>query len=187
MELQPELAGRRLQVSRLALGTGKSWVEERGRDSRRRHQLVQHLHLFLHQLHAHVGHARDVAARSVEARNKSNRDRIGRCGEDDRKRRGLGLCRERRRRPSRDNQGHLTSNQLRRQGTQSIASTLSPAVFDRHVLAFDEANFPQPLVKRSRYGGVYAGRLAVEEPNHRHRWLLRMRATEHAKNFRRSM
>ena len=62
-----------------------------------------------------------------------------------------------------------------------------PAVFDRHGLAFDEANFPQPLVKRSRYGGVYAGRLAVEEPNHRHRWLLRMRATEHAKNFRRSM
>src|SRR5262249_43633897 len=32
-------------------------------------------------------------------------------GEDDRNGRGLGLCRECRRRPSRDNQGHLTSNQ----------------------------------------------------------------------------
>ena len=67
MELQPELAGRRLQVSRLALGTGKGRVEERGRDGRCRHQLVQHLHLLLHQLHAQVGHARDVAAWSVES------------------------------------------------------------------------------------------------------------------------
>src|SRR5215831_18213132 len=173
MELQPELAGRRLQVSRLALGTGKGRVEERGRDGRCRHQLVQHLHLLLHQLHAQVGHARDVAAWSVETSNKSNRDRVDRYGEDDRKGRGLGLCRECRRRPSRDNQGHLTSNQLRRQGTQSIASTLSPAVFDRHVLALDEANFLQSLLKRSRHGRVHAGRLAVEETDDRHRRLLR--------------
>src|SRR5262249_43633895 len=80
MELQPELAGRRLQVSRLALGTGKGRVEERGRDGRCRHQLVQYLHLLLHQRHAQVGHARDVAAWSVEASNKSNRDRVDRYG-----------------------------------------------------------------------------------------------------------
>src|SRR5215475_14211993 len=120
-----------------------------------------------------LGHARDVAAGSVQAGDKSNLDRVGRCGEDDRKRRGLGLCRERRRRPSRDNQGHLTSNQLRRQGAQSIASPLSPAIFDLDFLALDVSCLFQRLMERGQTPRVRLRRCAAEKSDHRHPRLLR--------------
>src|SRR5215831_8131411 len=103
MEVQPQFAGCRLEISRLGLGTGKGWVYKPGYGGRPRHKLVQHLQLLLYQLHAQIGHACDVAARSAEAGDKSKRDRVGRSREDNRYRRGRRLCRECRRSTSRGN------------------------------------------------------------------------------------
>src|SRR5262249_9682528 len=50
---------------------------------------------------------------------------------------------------------------------------LGPAVFDRHIPAFDEADFAQTLAERGHPRGVSARRFAVEKPDHRHRRLLR--------------
>ena len=72
MELQPEGAGRRLQVSRLGLGnSGIGRVDEQGNDGRRGDQLVQQFQPLRPYLHVQDGHAREVAARSVQAGDKS--------------------------------------------------------------------------------------------------------------------
>src|SRR5262249_26188707 len=52
---------------------------------------------------------------------------------------------------------------------------LGPAVFDRHIPAFDEADFAQTLAERGHPRGVSARRFAVEKPDHRQRRLLRPR------------
>jgi hypothetical protein len=66
-------------------------------------------------------------------------------------------------------------DQIRSQDRQTIILIFRSAVFDRHVLAFDEARFLQALTERSRIGRVPAGRSAVEESDHRQRCLLRPR------------
>src|SRR5262249_22005704 len=53
--------------------------------------------------------------------------------------------------------------------------TLGPAVFDRHIVAFDEAGFAQALAKCGGKRSVSCWRFTVEKPNHRHGWLLRTR------------
>jgi hypothetical protein len=56
----------------------------------------------------------------------------------------------------------------------ATAGILGPAVFDRHVLAFDVARFAQALAEcGSPETRARLGRAAAEEPNHRHRRLLR--------------
>jgi hypothetical protein len=50
---------------------------------------------------------------------------------------------------------------------------IGPAVFDRHVLALDIAGFLQALAKSTQRLDECIMRLAVEEPDHRHRRLLR--------------
>jgi hypothetical protein len=49
------------------------------------------------------------------------------------------------------------------------------AVFDHDVLALDEACFPQPLAKRGHQVRGIGKRRTAEEPDHRHRRLLRTR------------
>ena len=96
--------------------------------------------------------------------------------EDDRNRRGRRLGRQRRCAAGRGNHGHLTANQIGRQCRQSIVLTLRPAIFDRHVAAFDIAGFAQALAECAPRSGAYsAGRPAIEKPDHRHRRLLRAR------------
>src|SRR5262245_21440049 len=53
--------------------------------------------------------------------------------------------------------------------------SLCPAIFDCNVLAFDKAPVFQTLTERSQELRVVAGRPGAEEPNHRHRRLLRLR------------
>src|SRR5262249_38178253 len=53
--------------------------------------------------------------------------------------------------------------------------TLGPAVFDRHIAAFDEAGFAQALAKCGGKRSISCWRFTVEKPNHRHRRLLRTR------------
>jgi hypothetical protein len=71
------------------------------------------------------------------------------------------------------NHGHLTMNQFGREHGQSIVLALRPAVFDRDVLAFDEACFLQALSERGHKIGRVGERRVAEEPDHRHYRLLR--------------
>src|SRR5262249_26091486 len=71
--------------------------------------------------------------------------------------------------------GHLTMNQIGGHRRQSINSALRPAIFDRHVAAFDVAGFLQGLTECSRHWLVSGRRLGVEKSDHRHRRLLRAR------------
>jgi hypothetical protein len=50
---------------------------------------------------------------------------------------------------------------------------VGPAVFNRHVLALDEARFLQALAVCADTFRNRVRRSGVEEPDHRHRWLLR--------------
>ena len=43
--------------------------------------------------------------------------------------------------------GDLTANQIGRQTRQSIVLVLCPAIFDRHILPFHVADFPEALVE----------------------------------------
>jgi hypothetical protein len=52
---------------------------------------------------------------------------------------------------------------------------LSPAVFDPHVLAVDEARFLEALPERGVEGPEHVGRSTMAEADHRHRGLLRVR------------
>jgi hypothetical protein len=45
------------------------------------------------------------------------------------------------------NHGHSTANQVRRQRGQSIELTVRPAIFNRHVAAFNIAGFAQALAQ----------------------------------------
>src|SRR5262245_28572547 len=52
---------------------------------------------------------------------------------------------------------------------------LRPAVFDRHILSLDVAGFAQSLAERvHKRCRKRAGRRGVEDPDHRHRLLLRL-------------
>jgi hypothetical protein len=84
----------------------------------------------------------DVAARPVEAGNQTRLDRVPAAAEDDRncRRRGFRCeCRWRAGRHSDD--GHPATDQVGRQVRQASNFVSRPAVFDRHVLAFDVTGF----------------------------------------------
>jgi hypothetical protein len=66
-----------------------------------------------------------------------------------------------------------SANRVRRQRRQSIELILGPAVFDRYVLALDIADLFQTLSKRAQAIRLRVGRYGVEQPDHRHRRLLR--------------
>jgi hypothetical protein len=121
-----------------------------------------------------LGDTRYIAARPVQAGNKSKLHRIARCREDNRNRSGRRLCRDRRR-AIRDDRGHLAANQIGRHCGQSIVLTLGPAVFDEHVLAFSVAGFAQALAEGGGHIHIFPGRSPIEEPDHGHRRLLRVR------------
>jgi hypothetical protein len=62
-----------------------------------------------------------------------------------------------------------------RQGRQSIKLIHGPTVFDREVFALGIASLFEALTECAQQVRVRVERCAVEEPDHRHRWLLRAR------------
>src|SRR5262249_37031644 len=54
-----------------------------------------------------------------------------------------------------------------------VVSPLRPAIFDRHALTLDVAFFVEAPTECRHHARVRLGRCAVEEPDHRHRCLLR--------------
>jgi hypothetical protein len=67
----------------------------------------------------------------------------------------------------------LAANQFRCQRRQTLDLIVGPTIFDGHVLAFDEACVFQALAKCTHAVRVAVGVCGVEEPDHRHRQLLR--------------
>ena len=140
MYLQSECAGSRLRPLRGWLAkSGIARVDERGDDVGPRYHLVQLLYLLLHKFRAQVGHAGGVAARPGKAGDQPLDYGVGRGRKHDRDRRRRGLCRERRWSAGRGYHRDLPAHQLGRERRQPIVVTLRPAIFDRHVAAFDEA------------------------------------------------
>src|SRR5262245_26239840 len=102
--------------------------------------------------------------------------RINAGHEDDRNGRGGGLCcKYRAEGACCDDDGRLTMDQIFRQRRQPVVATLRPAIFDRHVLTLDVAGFGQALTELGPGTRGLRGGKKVEEPDDRHRRLLRPR------------
>src|SRR5262249_9264416 len=134
------------------------------------------LALICHHLTTQKIDACEVAARTGEAGDKTKLDRVFGGDENDGDRRGCRLGRRRHSRTSeRGDHRNLPANQVGRQRRQSIDLIFAPAVYDRDVLALDIAAILEATVKSAKTVRGRVRRLAVEEPDHRHRRLLRAR------------
>src|SRR6202011_776499 len=116
---------------------------------------------------------REVAARPGEAGDKAQPDRGVGDDEDDGDRPGCGLGREHRGIPGPPKHPNFSTPQLGGQLRQPIRLIVGPAVFDGDVLTLDEARFLQSLAECTH--AISTERCRVEEPDHRHRRLLRAR------------
>src|SRR5262249_22991731 len=74
----------------------------------------------------------------------------------------------------RNDHRHLTAYQIGCEVGQSVVLVLRPAILDRHILALDVAGFTNALPECGQIARTI-GRRAAEEPDHRHRRLLRAR------------
>jgi hypothetical protein len=177
MELHSKGMGCRLQTAQKGLsegGTGR--VNKHAETGRGGQQLVQQLEPLRPHLCIQVGHACQVAAGPAQACNKSNLDRVNSYPEDDRDGGSGGLCRQGRRSAAGcRNHRHLTVHQFGRKHRQSIVVILCPTIVDLDVLALDVTCVLQPLPEPAQTIRVQIRRCVAEEPNHRHRRLLRPR------------
>jgi hypothetical protein len=94
-----------------------------------------------------LGRTCDVATRSVKAGDKPQLHRVRGHFENNRNGRGRRFGREGCGRRGCGDYFHLTTNQISHHCGQSINLALCPAVFDRHVAAFDVTSFAQSLEK----------------------------------------
>ena len=137
---------------------------------------MQNLEPLRTDLDIHTGHAGQIAAGLVEAADQPGLDRIGRDREDNRNRRGRRLgCQRRLRAAARHDYGHLALHEFGGEGRQLVSVSIRPSIFDRHVLAFDQASLLQAAAKGSKADGINLGRSVAEEPDDRQRTLLRTR------------
>src|ERR1019366_1831527 len=176
MEFQPEGIGRCLHFLCGRLGKrGISRVDEQGHDARRGDQLMQQLQPLRCYFRVRLGYARDVAARTVKACNEAEPKRVVGHFEDNRNSRGRRLCRKRRRSAGCCNHGYLPMNQISHQRRQPIILAPRPAVFDRHIVAFNVTGFAQPFDKGRQLSRVTWRRSGINKPDHWHRRLRRPR------------
>src|SRR5262249_24488348 len=138
-------------------------------------QLAQQFQPLRHQLPEEQSYSSDIPARPAETGDETILDRVTARCEDDRNcgRRRFG--REYARKRACEHHSHLTANQVGRKLWQSIVLITRPAVLDRYVLTLEIAGVIQALAKRCHHRRVRTWYCAVEEPDHRHRRLLRTR------------
>src|SRR6516164_1127773 len=174
MELQPKEPCGSLQVSRYYFRIAWiCWVDECSHGGCCRDHLVQEFQALRPHFQIQRGHAGDVATRVAKAGNKPSRDWIGCYPEDDCNRRTRCLCRKQVR-PSRQSRPH--GGEPDRLPTPAVDRSCSaPSGLDRHVLAFDEGGPVQTATELGHEMPGPLGRLTVEEPDYRHRRLLRAR------------
>jgi hypothetical protein len=91
-----------------------------------------------------LGHARNITAGPVKARDEAELDGIAADFEDNRNCLGCCLSRERGWSGGRGNHSDLTMNKVVHHHQQPVTLTLSPAIFDRDVLALHIAGLLQP-------------------------------------------
>src|SRR5215813_14043125 len=121
-----------------------------------------------------MGHARGVATRAIQAADKPELDWITAVREDDWSRRSCRLCcLGRIGAPHRRDHVHMTADEIIGEGGQSIILAIGPAILDCRILALDIAGFAQAPTESGYAGGECYSRPAVEETDHRRRWLLR--------------
>src|SRR5215471_15305196 len=118
---------------------------------------------------------RQVTARPSEADDKTEPDRVLGGNKGDRDRRGCRLGSGRRGGRARGDYSDLSANQFGRQLRQSIVLVLGEAIDDCYVLALHIADLFEALAKCAQTVRHRVGRSGVEQPNHRHRRLLRAR------------
>src|SRR6516164_3452560 len=70
----------------------------------------------------------------------------------------------------------MAANQIGGHRGKPIVLALCPAIFDRHIAPFGIAVFAHSSPKRTQPGCEHVARASIEEPDHRHRWLLRARS-----------
>src|SRR5262245_42321175 len=139
-------------------------------------ELVQQPQRLACDLAVEPAHAGDVAARPVEARDVALLDRVACSREHDRN--SLGRCHSRQYRSATSCRGDhvdLVVDQISCKGRQPIVPIFCKTVFNRHVTAIDIARFTQATAERRRQVGPIIWPQAVQEPDHRHRQLLRAR------------
>src|SRR5262245_3192481 len=177
MQLHTHGAHSRLQVVAHGFGAnGITWIDERGHTRGAGHQLMQQREPFGDHLGAEKIYPGRIASGAGDARNETKLDRILTDAEDDRDRRGSGLSRACAGRAARHrDHRHPTTDQIGRQFLHPIVLTLRPAILDRDVLTFHKARFVEPLPERRQEGPEVLKRTETEEPDHRHRRLLRSR------------
>src|SRR5262249_33014488 len=64
---------------------------------------------------------------------------------------------------SREDRADPASNQIGREGPQTIILAFRPSIFDRQVVTFDIADFAQSLMESTQPGRITVGRCAVEK------------------------
>jgi hypothetical protein len=133
-------------------------IDERAKTHGLREELVHESDSLWAKLSCHIGDAGNDAAGPIEARDQTELDRVTAGAEDNRNGRGRGLSRAwRNNAAGRGENGNPTTHQISGQFRQSVELALRPAIFDREVLAFDIAQFAQPLAKRQRVACVRFG------------------------------
>src|SRR5262249_21106431 len=109
-----------------------------------------------------------------QAGDEAGCDRVAGGEKDDRygRRRRLGHWRGR---GVRGDHAHLSAKEIGGQRRQTLVATLGPAVFDPYITALYIAGFAEALAEGVCELRIFPGRSAVEEPDYRHRRLLRTR------------
>src|SRR5215472_6093337 len=116
-----------------------------------------------HQLGCHDAEAREVAARPGETGDKAQYERVADASEEDRDRCGCAFRRQWRTGAAAcHDQIDLTGDEIGGQGGQPIIMALRPAIFDRHALSLDIADFAEPLAERGQKRCSHAGRTDAE-------------------------
>jgi hypothetical protein len=155
---------------------GFGWIEEGDNTNGLGHQVMQEPQPLGHHLLGEKIDAGRVAAGPGEVGDKTKPDRVLRDTEDDWDRRCCSFGREHSGRAAgRGNHGHLSLDQIGHQRRQAIVVALQSVVLDRHVLAFDIADFVEAFAESGHITRVGVGRPVSNKPDHRQRRLLRSR------------
>src|SRR6476646_9767820 len=112
----------------------------------------------------------------LQAADEAALDRVGTACEHDGYSRACRLGRYRRCLTTEGNDdGHLSTREIGGEPRQSIVLTFRPTIVEGDVLTLDKASFIETLADDRNEGRVDGGRTGAEQPDHRHRRLLRPR------------
>src|SRR5262249_46188716 len=172
LDLQSNGARSRVHVSQYGLGVCVRRIDEHGDVTSCGYELAQEFQPFCYQLITEKVDARRVAAGTGEAGDKGGAGGVFGNGKDDRDGRGSCLGRQRRVGTSGcDDHGDLPANQFSYQRRYPMDLILTPAVFDRDVLALDMAGILKALAECAYTVRLSIGRTRVDDANHRQRRL----------------